>query len=55
MTKEDIKGYTYEQLATLCLQLQGFLDTEREASYKIQAENKMLRDKYKLICKILES
>ena len=45
--------YTYEQLATLSLQLQGLVDTLNEELYKLRAENSMLLEKLQTISRII--
>lgn len=54
-TKKVIPAYTYKQLATLNLQLQGLITAKDEAYYKIVTENEYLRNKIRLIEKVLNN
>ena len=45
--------YTYEQLSTLALQLQGLVNTLNEELYKLRAENSILLEKIQTISKII--
>lgn len=48
------KEYTYEQLSTLALQLQGLVNTLNEELYKLRAENSILLEKLQTITKIIQ-
>lgn len=50
----EVPTYTYEQMATLNLQLQGLVDANNEAYYKILAEKEYLKKKIRLIEKVLK-
>ena len=49
----EAPAYTYEQMATLNLQLQGLITAKDEAYNKIKAENEYLRMQLRLIRKVL--
>lgn len=52
---KESPAYTYEQMATLNIQLQGLVNAKDEAYYKIVAENEYLRNKIRLIEKVLNN
>ena len=45
--------YTYEQLSTLSLQLQGLVNTLNEELYKLRTENSILLEKLQMVSKII--
>lgn len=52
---KNTTAYTYEQMATLNLQLQGLITAKDEAYCKIVTENGYLRNKIRLIEKVLNN
>lgn len=52
---EEHSGYTYEQMATLNIQLQGLINTTNESFFKLREECEHYKNKLILIGNILKT